>query len=71
PAELSQLNGRLHFGDARRVTDVEYRRPSVCSDKIVLFTNMKLQNDGDVRTNVLYFLSVQYEKINRARRYVG
>ncbi|MCI22866.1 hypothetical protein A2U01_0044044 [Trifolium medium] len=45
-----QLNSRIHFRDQRRMTDVEYRRSSVCSDGTVLFTNIKLQNDGDVRT---------------------
>jgi hypothetical protein len=29
---------------------VEYRRPSIYLDKTVLFTNMKHQNDADVRT---------------------
>ncbi|MCH94309.1 hypothetical protein A2U01_0015267, partial [Trifolium medium] len=48
--QLSQLNDRLNCGDARRVTDVEYRRLSVCSDGTVWFTDMKLQKDGDVRT---------------------
>jgi hypothetical protein len=32
------------------VSKVEYRRPSVCSNGTVLYTNIKLQNDGDVRT---------------------
>jgi hypothetical protein len=32
------------------MTDVEYRRLSVCSNENVSFTNMKLQNDSDVRT---------------------
>jgi hypothetical protein len=35
-----QLGQRLHFRDDRRLTDVEYRRSSVCSDGTVLFTNM-------------------------------
>jgi hypothetical protein len=48
--QLTQLNSRFHFQDQRRVTEVEYRRPSVCSDETVLFTNMKLQNNDDVRT---------------------
>jgi hypothetical protein len=47
---LTQLNGRAHHRDQRTVTEVEYRRPSVFSDGTVLFTNMKLQTDGDVRT---------------------
>jgi hypothetical protein len=46
---MSQLNGGLHFRDDKRVTDVDYRHPSVCSDGIVLFTTMKLQNDVDAR----------------------
>jgi hypothetical protein len=48
--QLSQLNGHLNSHDVSRVTGVEYLRSSVCSDGNVLFTNMKLQNDGDVRT---------------------
>jgi hypothetical protein len=48
--QLTQLNSRLHFCNERRVTDLEYYCHSVCSDETVLFTNMKLQNDGDVRT---------------------
>ncbi|KAK2390602.1 hypothetical protein QL285_064125 [Trifolium repens] len=48
--QLTQLNGHVNHRDQRRVTDVEYRRPSVCSDGTVLFTSMKLQTDGDVRT---------------------
>ncbi|MCI43720.1 hypothetical protein A2U01_0064958, partial [Trifolium medium] len=45
-----QLNSLLHFRDQRRVTEIEYHRPSVCSNGIVSYTGMKLQNDGDVRT---------------------
>ncbi|KAK2427777.1 hypothetical protein QL285_026336 [Trifolium repens] len=48
--QLTQLNGRVNHCDQRRVTEVDYRRPSVCSDGTVLFTTMKLQTDGDVRT---------------------
>ncbi|KAK2458085.1 hypothetical protein QL285_005284 [Trifolium repens] len=48
--QLTQLNSRCHYRDQRRVTDVEYRRLSVCSDGFVLFTNMRLTNDDDVRT---------------------
>jgi hypothetical protein len=48
--QLIQLNGRVNHRDQRMVTEVEYRRPSVCSDGTVLFTSMKLQTDGDVRT---------------------
>ncbi|MCH80075.1 hypothetical protein A2U01_0000837 [Trifolium medium] len=55
---LSQLNSHLHFGNERTVTDVEYRRLSVCSDGTVLFTNIKLQNDSECENNVLYFLLV-------------
>jgi hypothetical protein len=33
--KLTQLNGRVHHRDQRRVTDVEYRRPSVCSNGTV------------------------------------
>ncbi|PNX88078.1 hypothetical protein L195_g044178 [Trifolium pratense] len=36
-------------------TDVEHRRTSVCSDETVPFTNMKLQNDTDVRTMISIF----------------
>jgi hypothetical protein len=46
----TQLNDRAHHRDQRTVTEVEYRRPSVFSDGTVLFTNMKLQTDGDMRT---------------------
>jgi hypothetical protein len=45
---MTQLNRCRHSRDQRRVTDIEYRRLLVFSDEIVLFTNMKLQNDGDV-----------------------
>jgi hypothetical protein len=48
--QLSQFNGRLHLLDQRRVTGVEYHHLLVCSDGTVLFTNMKLQNDGDMTT---------------------
>ncbi|KAK2397010.1 protein FLOWERING LOCUS T [Trifolium repens] len=58
---LSQFNCRHHFRNGRRVTDVEYHRPSVCSNGIVLFTNMKLQNAAK---------SVHDEGTDRARRCV-
>ncbi|MCI23305.1 hypothetical protein A2U01_0044484, partial [Trifolium medium] len=45
-----QLNSLLHFRNQRRVTDIEYRRLFVCSNGTVMYTNMKLQNDGDVKT---------------------
>ncbi|KAK2404898.1 hypothetical protein QL285_054200 [Trifolium repens] len=48
--QLTQLNGHVNHRGQRKVTDVEYCRPSVCSDGTVLFTSMKLQTDGDVRT---------------------
>jgi hypothetical protein len=48
--QLTQLNIRIHSRDQKRATDVEYRHPSVCSNGTVLFTNMRLRNDGDVRT---------------------
>jgi hypothetical protein len=32
------------------MTDVKYHHMSVCSDRTDLFTNLKLQIDGDVRT---------------------
>jgi hypothetical protein len=47
--QLDQLNDHLKCRDARRVVSVEYRRPSVYSDERVLFTNMKFQNDSDLR----------------------
>jgi hypothetical protein len=62
--KLTQLNGRLHSRDQRRVRDVEYRRLSVCSDVIVLFTKMKLKNDGGVRT--MFSLFAQYMLIDRS-----
>jgi hypothetical protein len=40
--QLSLLNSRINHRDQRRVTEVEYRRPSVCSDGTILFTSMKL-----------------------------
>jgi hypothetical protein len=46
----TQLNSCVNHRDQRRVTDVEYCRPSVCSGGTVLFTNLKLQTDGDVGT---------------------
>jgi hypothetical protein len=52
--KLTQLNGRRHSRDQRWVTDVEYRL-SVCSDGTVVSTNMKLQNDADVRKIVSIF----------------
>jgi hypothetical protein len=48
--QLTQVNSRLHLRDDRRVTDLEYRRMSVCSDGTILLTSMKLLNDDDVRT---------------------
>ncbi|MCI13980.1 hypothetical protein A2U01_0035105, partial [Trifolium medium] len=56
--QLTQLNGRLNCGDARKVTDAEYCRPTVCSDGSIVFTNMKLQNDGNVR--IVFFIFSQY-----------
>jgi hypothetical protein len=53
--QLTQLNDRLHYCDDRRVTDLAYRRPSVCSDGTIVFTNMKLKNDGDVRIMLSIF----------------
>ncbi|MCI61835.1 hypothetical protein A2U01_0083092, partial [Trifolium medium] len=55
--QLKQLNGRLNSHNAGRMTDVEYHRLSVCSDGNVLFINMKLQNNDDVRTMSLFSLS--------------
>ncbi|CAJ2666686.1 unnamed protein product [Trifolium pratense] len=46
--QLTELSCRLHGLDQRRVTEVVYRRPSVCSDGKVLLTKMKLHNDEDV-----------------------
>ncbi|MCI35936.1 hypothetical protein A2U01_0057157, partial [Trifolium medium] len=45
-----QLNSLLHFRNQRRITEIEYRRPSVCSNGSLRYTGMKLQNDGYVRT---------------------
>ncbi|MCI77163.1 hypothetical protein A2U01_0098433, partial [Trifolium medium] len=45
-----QLNNLLQFDDQRRVTEIVYRRPSICADGTVLFTKMELQTDDDVRT---------------------
>ncbi|PNX91417.1 hypothetical protein L195_g047548 [Trifolium pratense] len=38
-----QLNSLLHFRDQRRVTEIVYRRLSVCADETVLFTKMDLR----------------------------
>ncbi|MCI20009.1 hypothetical protein A2U01_0041169, partial [Trifolium medium] len=49
--QLNEINNRISFGDQRRVTDVEYRCPSgTTSDGTLLFTNVKLRNNDDVRT---------------------
>jgi hypothetical protein len=48
--QLTQLNNRCHSRDQRKVTDAEYRRPSVCSDGTVMFTDMRHINEGNVRT---------------------
>ncbi|MCI56316.1 hypothetical protein A2U01_0077567, partial [Trifolium medium] len=45
-----QLNSFLRFREQGRVTEIVYRRSSVCADGTVLFTNMKLRTDDDVRT---------------------
>ncbi|KAK2414869.1 hypothetical protein QL285_037407 [Trifolium repens] len=59
--QLSQLNGHLNSHDVSRVTGVEYLRSSVCSDGNVLFTNMKLQNDADVRTMFSIFSQLSHQ----------
>ncbi|PNX55108.1 hypothetical protein L195_g048734, partial [Trifolium pratense] len=45
-----RLNSILHFREQRKVTEIMYRRPSVCTDGTVLFTKMELLTDDDVRT---------------------
>ncbi|MCH88009.1 hypothetical protein A2U01_0008890, partial [Trifolium medium] len=42
----------------KKVGRVEYRRSPVCSDGHVLFTNMKLQNDNDVK--IMFSIFSQY-----------
>ncbi|MCI09969.1 hypothetical protein A2U01_0031060, partial [Trifolium medium] len=56
-----QLNSLLHYREQRRVTAIKYRRPSVYSKGIVVFTNMKLQNDVDVKT----IFSIFYKNITK------
>ncbi|PNX99484.1 hypothetical protein L195_g022750 [Trifolium pratense] len=54
--QLTQINRRLNPGDPRTVTDVEYRRPSGTSNNgTLLFTNVKLRNNGDVITMFFVF----------------
>jgi hypothetical protein len=50
--QLDQLNRHLNgHRDTRRVTHIEYRRPSVMEDgRVVSFTNMVLRTDEDVRS---------------------
>ncbi|KAK2377457.1 hypothetical protein QL285_078130 [Trifolium repens] len=49
--QLYEINNWLRFRDQRRVTDVEYYCPSgTTSEGTLLFTNVKLRNNGDVRT---------------------
>ncbi|MCI39203.1 hypothetical protein A2U01_0060434, partial [Trifolium medium] len=55
------LNSLLHFRDQRRVTEIEYRRPSVCANGTVVYTNIKLQNDGDVRTMFLTSIMIRLD----------
>jgi hypothetical protein len=51
---LSDLKRRLsslhQFGEQRSVTEIVYRRPSICADGTVLFTKKELRTDDDVRT---------------------
>ncbi|MCI59640.1 hypothetical protein A2U01_0080895, partial [Trifolium medium] len=49
-----QLNSFLHFRDQRRITEIVYRRSSVCADGTVLFTKMELRTDDDVRKCSLF-----------------
>jgi hypothetical protein len=45
-----QLSSLHQFGEQRSVTEIVYRRPSICADGTVLFTKMELRTDDDVRT---------------------
>jgi hypothetical protein len=59
--QLEQFNDCLNYKYARMVTSVEYRHPSVDSYGHVRFTNMKHQNNNDVRTIFsIFFSSSQY-----------
>jgi hypothetical protein len=53
-----KLNGCLYFCDDRRVTHVKYLCSLVYSDETVLFTNIKLQNDGN--RNIMFYIFSQY-----------
>jgi hypothetical protein len=55
---LTKVNGRLHWRDDSRVTNLEYHCLSVYSDGTVLFTNMKLKNNSVVRT--MFSIFAQY-----------
>jgi hypothetical protein len=48
--QLDELNGRLNYRDARRVASVQHCRLLIGSDRRIRFTNMKLQNEDNVRT---------------------
>jgi hypothetical protein len=53
-----KLNGCLYFCDDRRATHVKYHCSLVYSDETVLFTNIKLQNDGN--RNIMFYIFSQY-----------
>jgi len=48
--QLDWINGRLNHDDTRMVVSVKYRRPLIDPNGHIQFTQMKLQNDDDVRT---------------------
>lgn len=50
-----QINSSLNHKDTRRMDNVEYRCPSMDLDWGVRFTQMKLWNDGNVRTTIFMF----------------
>lgn len=47
--QLDQVNGRLNYRETRRVDNVEYLHPSTDYDLSIRFTQMKHQNDDNLR----------------------
>jgi hypothetical protein len=55
--QFDQLGGCSNC-HARKVVGVEYLRPLVCFDGRVMFTNIKFQNNDDVR--IMFSIFYQY-----------
>ena len=53
--QLDQVNSILNHIDTRRVDIVEYRHPSIYSNGSVRFSQIKRQNNDDVRTTFSIF----------------